>query len=169
VRGYFEILEDTLLGTWLPAYRPRSKVKEQALPKFYWFDAGVLHAAAGGFDQPPPGDWSGVLFEHLLLHELQSYLHYNAVPGSLGYWATPSGSEVDFVWWHGKKAVAIEAKASRQYRRDYRRGLDALRGGMKATSYVVYGGDQELVDEGTRVVPLATFLRRLHSGEIVGP
>ena len=47
VRSYFSIFEDTLLGSWLPAYRPRSKVKEVAAPKFYWFDAGVLHAAAG--------------------------------------------------------------------------------------------------------------------------
>jgi uncharacterized protein len=168
VRGYFEILEDTLLGHWLPAYRPRSKVKEVALPKFYWFDAGVLHAAAGGFDQPLPADWAGVMFEHFLLHELQSYLHYNAVAGSLGYWATPSGSEVDFVWWHGKQVVAIEAKASRQYRREYRRGLDAFRRGVKARSYVVYGGEQELVDEGTRVLPLTTFVRRLHEGGIIG-
>src|SRR5690606_17847225 len=50
-RGYFDVLVDTLIGDWLPAYRPRAKVKEVALPKFYWFDAGVLNAAAGAFDQ----------------------------------------------------------------------------------------------------------------------
>jgi predicted AAA+ superfamily ATPase len=46
VRGYFEVLVDTLIAYWLPAYRPRAKVKERALPKLYWFDPGVLHAAA---------------------------------------------------------------------------------------------------------------------------
>jgi hypothetical protein len=44
-RGCFEVLVDTLVGEWLPAWRPRAKVKEVALPKFYWFDPGVLHAA----------------------------------------------------------------------------------------------------------------------------
>src|SRR5262249_40592740 len=57
VRGYFDVLVDTLIGAWLPAYRARAKVKEVAHPKFYWFDSGVLQAAAGAFDQPRPADW----------------------------------------------------------------------------------------------------------------
>src|SRR5439155_8110059 len=138
VRGYFELLVDTLIGRWLPAYRPRAKVKEVALPKFYWFDPGVLHAAAGGFDQPLPADWNGVLLEHLLLHELHSYLHYRAVKGSLGYWATPSGTEVDFVWWRGGRIVAIEAKYAREFRREHRKGLDSLLESTPAQSFIVY-------------------------------
>lgn len=92
-RGYFEILVDTLIGDWLPAYRPRAKVKEVAQSKFYWFDPGVLHAAAGGFDQPMSADWDGVLLEHLILHEIRAYMHYAGIKGFLGYWATPSGGK----------------------------------------------------------------------------
>lgn len=167
-RGYFEILVDTLIGQWLPAYRPRAKVKEVALPKFYWFDPGVLHAAAGGFDQPPPAEWDGVLLEHLVLHEIQSHLHYANVKGSLGYWGTPSGSEVDFVWWHGQKTVAIEVKHGRRYRREYKKGIEAFLTGRTARSYIVYLGAEELDVDGTRVLPIDTFLRRLHAGDIVG-
>lgn len=167
-RGYFDILVDTLIGQWLPAYRPRAKVKEVALPKFYWFDAGVLHAAAGGFDQPLPADWQGILLEHVVLHEIQSYLHYAGVKGSLGYWATPGGSEVDFVWWRGREMAAIEVKHARRYRREHRKGIEALLVGRKARSYIVYMGAEELEVDGTRVLPLETFLRRLHAGEIVG-
>jgi predicted AAA+ superfamily ATPase len=166
-RGYFEILVDTLIGDWLPAYRPRAKVKEVALPKFYWFDAGVLHAAAGGFDQPLSADWNGVLLEHLVLHEIRSYVHYAGVKGSLGYWATPSGSEVDFVWWRGSEMVAIEAKSARRYRREFKAGIDSLSAGVKTTSYIVYRGDAELDVDGTRVLPIESFLRRLHAGEII--
>ena len=54
-----------------------------------------------GFDQPMPSDWGGILLEHHIHHELRSHMHYAAVKGTLGYWATPSGSEVDFVWWRG--------------------------------------------------------------------
>jgi uncharacterized protein len=168
VRGYFEVLVDTLIGSWLPAYRPRVKVKEVTLPKFYWFDPGVLHAAAGGFDQPLPGDWDGVLLEHLVHHELQSHIHYSGVKGSLGYWATPSGSKVDFVWWHGRNIVAIEVKNGREFRRDWKKGLDAFQSGSPAKSYIVYRGTRELEIDGTRVLPLDTFLRRLHEGGIVG-
>lgn len=167
-RGYFEVLVDTLIGSWLPAYRPRAKVKEVALPKFYWFDAGVLNAAAGAFDQPPPADWSGVLLEHLVLHEIRSHLQYAGVKGSLGYWATPGGSEVDFVWWRGSRHVAIEVKHGARYRPEYRKGLASLLASMNADSYIVYLGDRELVVDGTRVLPVDTFLRRLHAGDIMG-
>lgn len=167
-RGYFDILVDTLVGNWLPAYRPRAKVKEVALPKFYWFDAGVLHAAAGGFDQPLSADWDGVLLEHLVLHEIRSYMAYNRVKGSLGYWATPSGSEVDFVWWRGTDMVAIEVKSARRYRREFRSGISSLLAGASARTYIVYRGNAELDVEGTRVLPVDVFLRRLHDGDIVG-
>jgi predicted AAA+ superfamily ATPase len=167
VRGYFDVLVDTLIGNWLPAWRPRAKVKEVALPKLYWFDPGVLHAAAGGFDQPLPSDWNGVLLEHFVLHEIRSRMHYASTRGSLGYWATPSGSEVDFVWWRGRDVVAIEVKHAREFRREFKQGIDALLAGTRATAYVVYRGERELLVDGTRVLPIETFLRRLHAGEII--
>lgn len=167
-RGYFDVLVDTLIGHWLPAYKPRAKIKEVALPKFYWFDPGVLHAAAGGFDQPLSADWNGVLLEHLVLHEIRSHVHYAAVKGSLGYWATPTGSEVDFVWWYGRKIVAIEVKHGSSYRGEYRKGIDAFRPPGSVRSYIVYLGDREMLVDGTRVLPLESFLRRLHAGEILG-
>jgi uncharacterized protein len=167
-RGYFDVMIDTLIGHWLPAYRPRAKVKEIALPKFYWFDSGVLHAAAGGFDQPLPEDWNGVLLEHLVHHEMRSYLHYSRTKGSLGYWGTPSGSEVDFVWWYGDKIVLIETKHAGEYRREHKKGIDSFLQGKKAKSYIVYRGTSELDVEGTRVLPVEIFLERLHAGEILG-
>jgi predicted AAA+ superfamily ATPase len=166
-RGYFDVLIDTLIGVWLPAYRPRAKVKEVAHPKFYWFDPGVLHAAAGGFDQPLPSDWHGVLLEHLVLHELRSHMHYANVKGSLAYWATPSGSEVDFVWWRGDRMVAIEVKHARECRPAHRQGLESLSASTKADRYVIYLGTKELNVSGTRVLPVMTFLRRLHRGDIL--
>jgi uncharacterized protein len=168
VRGYFDVLVDTLIGEWLPAYRPRAKVKEVALPKFYWFDSGVLQAAAGAFDQPLPADWEGVLLEHLVLHEIRSYIHYSRVRGSLGYWATPSGSEVDFVWWRGSDIRLIEVKHGRRYRHEYRDGIASFLEGKRARSTIIYLGDTELEMNGTQILPLHTFLRRLHAGEIIG-
>ncbi len=169
VRSYFSILEDTLLGSWLPAWRPRAKVKEVALPKFYWFDAGVLHAAAGGFRQPLPSDWNGVLLEHWILHEIRSFLDYSRSRGDLGYWRTPSGSEVDFVWWYGKTMVAVEVKASRRYKPEFRAGIRSLSESKKPrSSWIVYLGDRELKDEGSWVLPARSFVRKLHAGEVMG-
>lgn len=169
-RGYFDVLVDTLIADWLPAYRPRAKIKEVARPKLYWFDPGVLNSAARAFDQPLPPDWDGVLLEHLINHELRAYIHYEGVSGSLGYWATPNETEVDFVWWRGEDMVAIEVKAGRKFRRDYLDGLKSLRAGRHVnSSYLVYRGDEELVVDDVRVLPVDLFLRRLHAGEVLGP
>jgi predicted AAA+ superfamily ATPase len=169
VRSYFSILEDTLIGSWLPAWRPRAKVKEVASPKFYWFDAGVLHAAAGGFRQPLPSDWNGVLLEHLIHHEIRSVLDYSRSRGDLGYWRTPSGSEVDFLWWYGGTMVAVEVKASPRYKPEFRSGIRSLSEGRKLrSSWIVYLGDRELKDDRTWVLPASSFLRKLHSGDVLG-
>jgi hypothetical protein len=72
------------------------------------------------------------------------------------------------VWWHGSKCVAIEVKHGHRYRPEYRKGLASLLSSTKAESYIVYLGDRELAVDGTRVLPVETFLRRLHAGEILG-
>ncbi len=167
VRGYLEILEDTLIGRWLPAYRPRAKVKEVALPKFYWFDCGVLYAAYGGFRQPIPTDWNGVLLEHWVHHEISAYMAYRQKKGSLGYWATPSGSEIDFLWWYGESFVAIEVKAATSYSSKYLGGIESFAEKKKLKrSFVVYLGNKELKSGKTWILPVLSFLKRLHSGEV---
>jgi predicted AAA+ superfamily ATPase len=115
-------------------------------------------------------DWNGVLLEHLVLHEMRAFMHYGGIKGSLGFWATPSGGEVDFVWWHGTKMVAIEVKSSRRYRREFGAGIQSLEAGFKGRvrSFVVYRGDEELNVEGTSALPVELFLRRLHGGEVFG-
>src|SRR2546430_313145 len=79
-----------------------------------------------------------------------------------------SAASVDFVWWHGRNVVAIEVKNGREFRREWKKGIDAFRSGVTAKAFIVYRGERELELEGTRVLPLDTFLRRLHAGEIVG-
>lgn len=170
VQGYFEVLVDTLIGSWLPAYRPRAKIKEVARPKFYWIDPGVLNCAAGGFEQPMPRDWKGVLLEHWIKHELDAYMLYENQRGSLGFWRTPSGTEVDFVWWYGTRAVGIEIKASKSFRRGYLKGLRALSGAFDLSgAFVVYQGKDVLRYDDVWVLPVVDFLKRLWSGEVIPP
>ena len=169
VQGYFGVFEDTLLGSWLRPYRPRAKVKEVSKPKFYWFDSGVLNVAAGAFDQPMPRDWVGVLFEHWVYHELKAYLSYNSTRGSLGFWRTPSGTEVDFIWWYGSHAVGIEVKSSTTFEKGHLKGLKSLEQSLDLhRSFIVYLGTEQLCVGNTQVLPVMDFLRKLHKGDIIG-
>ncbi|MBI4705871.1 MAG: ATP-binding protein [Deltaproteobacteria bacterium] len=169
VQGYFEVLVDTLLGAWLPAYRPRAKVKEVQHRKFYLFDCGVARALAGRLHERPADAERGPLLETWVLHELRAHLAYARCGGELTYWRTPSGSEIDFVWSRGDRAVGIEVKAARRWRREYGRSLAELeRLDHLRSCFGVYLGHEVLRDGPIQVLPALEFARWLAQGRIVG-
>ena len=169
VQGYFDILIDTLIGVWLPAWQPRAKVKEVASPKFYLFDPGVARALAGRLREPLDGLERGFLLETWVLHELRAATALQNLGGDLRYWRTPAGSEVDFIWTRGKRAVGIEVKSSPTWRHDFGGPLKALVAArIVGKGFGVYTGTVELKDGPLRVLPLRTFLERLAKGDVLG-
>lgn len=170
VQGYFETLVDTLIGTWLPAFRPRARIKEVAHPKFYLFDSGVARSLARRTREPIEGAERGPLLETYVLHELRAFIQDSSVGGELSYWRTPSGSEVDFVWVRGKHRVGIEVKASPRWRSEEGRSLRELHSALGLHRAVaIYLGERTLHDDGLQVLPLAQFLRALGAGDVLGP
>ncbi|RYF12443.1 MAG: DUF4143 domain-containing protein, partial [Deltaproteobacteria bacterium] len=170
VQGYFQVLQDTLLATLLPAWRPRARMKEQAHSKFYWFDAGVARAMAGSLRLPVSQEARGSLLETFVLQELRAYLHYRKLAGELSYWRTPSGTEVDFVWCSapGATPVGIEVKASKRWKTEFNKGLHALgEAAPGLTKFGIYLGDAPLAAGGVRVLPLRRFLDALYAGDIL--
>jgi predicted AAA+ superfamily ATPase len=168
VQGYFDVLTDTLIGSWLPAWRRRAKVKEVASPKFYLFDPGVARALAGRLREPLDGMERGFLLETWVLHELRAAKAMQNLGGDLCYWGTPSGGEVDFVWTRATRAVGIEVKSSTTWRREFGGPLKALiADGVVRAGFGVYTGTVELKDGPLRVLPLKTFLRELSAGSVL--
>jgi predicted AAA+ superfamily ATPase len=168
VQGYFEILIDTLIGSWLPAWRPRTKVKETAHPKFYFFDTGVARALARRLREPVSDEERGHLLETYVLHELRAFIERSGCGGELCFWRTPSGSEIDFVWTRGKRSIGIEVKASPRWRREDGRVLrEQVDEGRLRAGFAVYRGERPLRDGPLPVLPLTDFLARLSHGEIL--
>jgi predicted AAA+ superfamily ATPase len=169
VQGYFSTLVDTLVGVWLPAWRPRAKVKEVANPKFYFFDPGVVRALAGRLREPIESAERGFLLETLVLHELRAAQAYGNLGGQLHYWRTPSGSEVDFVWTRGNRTVGVEVKASETWRPQYGAILKGLiEEGRLTQGHGVYAGPNELKDGPLRIWPVRRFFERAAAGDIIG-
>jgi predicted AAA+ superfamily ATPase len=169
VQGYFSILIDTLIAFWLPAWHKRVKVKEVAGPKFYLFDPGVARALAGRSREPLDGAERGFLLETWILHELRAAMSLHAIGGQLSYWRTPSGSEVDFIWSRGERAVGIEVKAAATWRREYGTPLKSLIDASAVQEgYGIYTGTSEMKDGPVRVMPLYRFLELLASGKVLG-
>ncbi len=168
IQGYFEVLSDTLLGHWLPAWRPRAKVKEAQHPKFYLFDPGVVRALSRRLREPLEAAERGMLLETFVFHELRAQIAYSNCGGELSYYRTPSGTEIDFVWTRAGHAVGIEVKAAERWRPEFSRALVELHStGAIGTAWGVYLGDQPLQAGAVRVLPLSVFLGELVAGRVL--
>jgi predicted AAA+ superfamily ATPase len=168
VQGFFEVLADTMIGTTLPAWRPRARVKEVGNPKFYLFDPGVVRTLTGRLRDPVAPLERGPLFEGWVLHELRAWIHDAGIGGDLSYWRVPSGNEVDFVWQRGDHRVAIEVKASERWRPEDGAGLNAIADSVGLERRVgVYLGPQRLKDGAIDVLPFRAFIEDLGAGRIL--
>ena len=168
VERFFDVLNSTLIGIWVPAWRPRIKVKEICHPKFYFFDTGVVRALTKRLREPLDSLERGTLLETLILHELRSYINTSNCGGEIYYWGTPSGQEVDFIWQRGELNIGFEIKSSLKWRRSFStviRGLISDNAISKA--YGVYMGEQTLADGPVSVLPLHRFMQQLHSHNIL--
>jgi predicted AAA+ superfamily ATPase len=161
VKGHFGILEDTLLGRWLPAFTKRPKRRVVAAPKFYFSDVGVVnHLARRGAIQPG-GELFGKAFENWVLHELLAYNAYHETFVELFHWRLASGIEVDFVI--GNMAVAIEAKASSRITSDHLRGLRHLHDDHPRTRRIVVCLEpkRRTTDDGIEILSAQAFVEEL--------
>ncbi len=169
VSTYFEILIDTLLGSWLPAWKPRAKVKEISHPKFYFFDCGVVRAIQKLLRDKMSNEEKGYLFETFIINELRAYLSYQNVGGDLFYWRTQDGIEIDCIWQRGKQIVALEIKSTPQWKSEYQAGFKSLLASEINIKkcYGIYCGNDILKKEFGLVLPWHVFLKRLYEGEIL--
>lgn len=165
-RSHFEVLEDTLLGTWLPAYRKRAKRRVAHAPKFYFSDVGVVNRLARrGRVLSGSADY-GRAFENWVFHELAAYLGYRQAEADLSFWRLAGGTEVDFVI--GEMEVALEAKSSRNVVRGHLKGLRSLvrdHPTVRRRIVVCREPRRRRTEDGIEIVPAREFAAGLWEGE----
>ena len=173
---YFSILEDTLLGYFLPAYRPGMKVREKTHPKFYWFDPGVARAAAGLLFDPVNRFWKGTALENIIYHELRVYNHTQNRNRPISFYRTGSGVEIDFVIETRKRqpscnahVACLEVKMAEKWDRRWERPMRSLArsDGIHVDRMIgIYTGERVYHFDGVDVLPVRDFLERLYKGDI---
>lgn len=124
VNAYFDILEDTLMGYRIPAFRKVLKRRLMQAPKFYYFDIGVANHLLHRNELVRGSVEYGHAFEHLVIQELYAWLHYTHSEEVLSYWRTYTGLEVDAVI--GDARVAIEIKSADEVLPRHLKGLKAF-------------------------------------------
>lgn len=123
VTEYVRLLEDTLIGSLLPAWIESKKRKAIKTGKFYFFDPGVTHMLAGTETLDRNSNLYGKSFEQFIFMELRAYLSYRRRKLPLTFWRSKNGHEVDFLI--GTK-TAVEVKASKKISKHDFKGLRYL-------------------------------------------
>ena len=166
VKGYFQILEDTLIGRFIPAYRKRAKRRLIGAPKFIFFDVGIVsHLARRGKIQEG-SELFGKAFKHFIILEVFAHSRYSGMNYDISYWRTASQYEVDLIL--GKGDVAVEIKATQMALDKHLKGLRAFREEHRSKCILVsLDPKPRKTPDNILILPWQEFLHRLWAKEIL--
>jgi predicted AAA+ superfamily ATPase len=167
IKGYFQILEDTLLGRWLPAFKKRPKRRVIGASKFYFSDVGVVNHLTRRGTVTVGSELFGKAFENWVFHELAAYNAYAERYAQMSYWRLAGGTEVDFLV--NDLDLAVEAKATRKVTSDHLKGLRALAEDhprIKQRVVVCLESRSRTTDDGIQLLPAVEFTTMLARGDL---
>ena len=165
IKGYFGILEDTLIGYMIPAYTKTMKRRLVQAPRFYFFDVGLAchllrrHSLTRGTPE------YGHAFEQFVIQELIAYIGYNHTEEKLSYWRTHTGIEVDAVI--GDARIAIEIKSSEDVQKRHLKGLKSFGEDYPDSRRILVSLDRiNRKEDDIELIYVYDFLSNLWNGEI---
>lgn len=166
VKEYFRILDDALIGRFIPSYRKKPKRRVILAPKFWFFDLGIAGYLLKRGKVEPGSEAFGKAFEHFIYMEIQAHRSYSDLNYDLHYWRTASGMEVDFIL--GDHEAAIEVKSTSRVNSRHMQGLRQFAEEYKVKHLLLVSTDPlprkvDCID----VIPWNMFLERLWGGEVV--
>jgi len=115
IKGYYQILEDTLIGTFLEPFHTSLRRRIAMKPKFYLFDTGVQRALSRSLTIPVMEGTSayGELFESFFINECIRLNKYFERDFSFSYLSTRDGVEIDLVVQRpGAPLLLVEIKSA---------------------------------------------------------
>ena len=114
VMSFYQVLEDTLMGFWLPGYHKSVRKAQKLQPKFFLFDLGVQRALEGSLDSPPvPGtSLYGQYFESFVINEIFRINSYSQKDFRMSHYQTSTGQEIDLILSKGMKDLLVEIKST---------------------------------------------------------
>ncbi len=114
IKGYYQILEDTLIAIKLEPYLKSARKRLVMHPKYYLFDTGVINAINGrvALSSVKGSTVYGFLFEHFVILETHRLIQYAEKPYRIYHWRSSHGAEVDMVVKSADALWAVEIKSS---------------------------------------------------------
>ena len=167
VKEYFQILEDTLIGRQLPAFRKKKKRRLITSPKFYFFDLSPVIHLTRRSKVVPGSELFGRAFEHFLHMEIVAHSSYSESFYPISFWRTSSGIEVDFIL--GDHEIAVEVKSTELANPNHLKGLRRFREEYRVRRNILVSLDPKSrkTEDQIEILPGKTFLEQLWSGNII--
>ncbi|MGA1977621.1 MAG: DUF4143 domain-containing protein [Bacteroidales bacterium] len=166
VKEYFQILEDTMTGRFVPSYQKKPKRRVISAPRFYYFDVGIAGYLLKRENIRTGSEAFGKAFEHFIFQELYAYSKYSGKEFTISYWRTASQIEVDFIL--GDNEIAIEVKSTDMVNPKHLKGLTAFREEYNVRRSIVISNDKYPRMTGdTEILPWNIFLEQLWGGEVI--
>ena len=160
VSSYFDILEDTLIGYRIPAFRKVMKRRLVQAPRFYYFDIGITNHLLHRKELVRGTTDYGHAFEHLVIQELVAWQHYTHSEEELSYWRTYTGIEVDAVLGDGR--VAIEIKSVEEVLPRHLKGLKTFADEYPKSRRIIVSLDViNRVTDGIECLHVTDFFKQL--------
>lgn len=166
VREYFQILQNTLIGRFIPSFQKKPKRRVILSPKFFYFDLGIAGHLLKRGKVEMGSEAFGHAFEHFIYQELYVHSQYSGKKYPIAYWRTTSQMEVDFVL--GDHEVAIEVKSTSNVQSHHLKGLKRFAEEYSVKKLIVVSCDpaeRKMLD--TNIMPWKVFLDKLWAGEIL--
>ena len=158
IANYFEILEDTLLGFFLPAFHTSVRKAQRQAPKFYLIDPGIKRALDRTLSvslEPHTNSW-GDAFEHWVILEFRKHITYARLDWDISYIRTKEDVEIDLVIDRpGEKRLLIEIKSKDRVSERDAKALETLGASIDkdADRWLLSNDPVEQMFGGTRAVP----------------
>jgi uncharacterized protein len=133
VREFFRILEDTLIGVFLPPYAgPAGSITRRLVkhPKFLFFDTGVWRALQGKAGVPLERGSTeyGRAFEQFVILEMMRLAAYREKEYRFSFYRTAAGAEADLVIeTPAAEVFAVEVKSGDNPAPSSLRGLQSFK------------------------------------------
>lgn len=167
IKEYFNILNETMLGSFVEVYKKKPKRRVISSPKFYFFDVGIVNFLLKRKNIEPGTESFGLAFEHFIYHEISCHSNYSGLNYPIRFWRTSSQLEVDFIL--GENEVAVEVKSTDNVQLRHLKGLKAFAEEYEVKHKIVVSNDSypRLVGD-IRILPWKQFIKMLWDGELIG-
>ncbi|MCU0287200.1 MAG: AAA family ATPase [Acidobacteria bacterium] len=165
VKGYFQILEDTLIGKFIPAYQERAKRRLIRTPRFLFFDMGIVAHLTRRGEVQEGSELFGKAFTHFITLEVLAHSSYSDLNYPVTYWRTVSQFEVDLILGN---ELAVEIKSTDRVMNRHLKDLRALKEDHTFNCILVsLDPAPRKTPDGILILPWQDFLERLWSNKII--